>query len=114
VDQILKSLRSVKDLALDFYIHGDLWAEPHWPETWSQHTNLSRLAFQCRNDFFQWRSFLPEFLTDLRNLRDLEWATGSLYFDNSGGEAYLNLIAKSLTRLTRLQIAYDLEFHCYS
>jgi len=75
--------------------------EPVWPTTWSQLTNLTKLHFRCTDS--RNNTYLPQFLTDLRNVRNLELATDIRHFDNSW-EEYLVLIAMRLTLLTKLEI----------
>lgn len=81
--------------------------EPVWPTTWSQLTKLTKLHFHCTDS--RDTTYLPQFLTDLRNVRNLELATDILHFDNSW-EEYLVLIAMRLTLLTKLDIIVAFPF----
>jgi len=79
----VKTLQNVKDLALDFLMYS--WdedeepVEPVWPTTWSQLTNLTKLDFHCRDS--EYNEILPEFLTKLGSLRDLELTLDSGHFN---------------------------------
>jgi hypothetical protein len=93
----VKALWSVKDLALAFSLN--TLQEPMWPTTWSQLTNLTRLKFHCKDN--NEMMHLPDFLTELRSLRDLEFAIRFSQLHDPG-EGFLVLIASCLPQLTRL------------
>jgi len=95
----LKTLQNVRDLTLRCRLHN--LGEPEWPTTWSQLTDLTRLAFQCFDHVPNYH--LPEFLTSLRGLRNLELKTQFSHSVNPI-EDYLVLVASCLTQLTRLQM----------
>jgi hypothetical protein len=101
LDRVLpvNTLQNVKDLDFHCFVHEN---EPLWPTTWSQLTNLTRLALQCE-DADEPGFHFPEFITDLRSLKDLEYTIeiGDFY---SSGEEYIVLMTRCLKQLTRLQI----------
>jgi len=93
----IRTLRNVRDL--DLTCHS---SEEPLCTTWSQLTNLTKLALHCQtSDKSQY--YFPEVLTDLRSLREVETTTEISHLDNSGQD-YLVLIARCLRQLTRLQI----------
>jgi hypothetical protein len=98
----VKALWSVKDLALGVFLdilQEPVWPTTVWPTTWSQLTNLTRLKFHCKDE--NEMMHLPDFLTELRSLRDLELAIRFRQLDDPG-EGFLVLIASCLPQLTRL------------
>jgi len=95
----LKTLRNVKDLTLSCHLHNI--EEPEWPTTWSQLTNMTKLAFGCDEDLTIYHR--PEFLTELRSLQELKFTTEFDHFERTG-EEYLILIAMCLPFLQSIVV----------
>jgi len=95
----VRTLRNVRDFELNCLLHS--FGERECT-TWSQLTNLTKLALHCQaSDKSQY--YFLECLTDLRSLREVETTT-EIYHLDSSGQDYLVLIARCLRQLTRLQI----------
>jgi hypothetical protein len=103
----VKTLQNVKDLALDLhFLNHHKSEEPVWPTTWSQLTNLTRLAFRWTRygGRYGGTKYLPYFLMDLKSLRDAELATKYHTFGRRSVANDLVLLSTCLTQLTRMQI----------
>jgi hypothetical protein len=96
-----RTLKNVKELTIRCSIATG--EEPVWPTTWGQLTAMTSFNINCRNSRAE--SYLPRYLTDLRNLKNLVAITSGRHFAESG----CNLMeqrADTHKQLTRLQVDF--------